>query len=80
MSVETMTQCKLIGGKETQILWIPSKYATEKRLIGIREKTSQGGAYWDEGWVVDQIYNTLPQDYVLERSQDHKRTRQASDI
>lgn len=87
MSVETMTQCKLIrtplvnkGNLETQVTWIPTKYATYRHSIGLREKTLQGGAYWDEGWVVDEIYNTLPSRYVLERSQDYKKTREASDI
>jgi hypothetical protein len=77
---ETMTQCKLIRGQETQTIWLPTKYATEKRRVGLREKTPQGGAYWDEGWVVDEIYTTLPSDYVLERSQDYKKTREASDV
>lgn len=89
MSAETMTQCKLVRTSwidvktrncEVQTIWIPSKYATEKRRVGLREKTSQGGVYWDEGWVVDEIYNTLPAEYVLERSQDYKKTREASDV
>jgi hypothetical protein len=80
MSVETMTQCRLTRDKEIQILWLPTKFATENRRVGLREKTPQGGAYWDEGWVVDEIYNTLPESYVIERSQDYKKTREASDI
>jgi len=89
MSTETMTQCQLIRTSwktpknrhvETQMLWIPTKFATEGRHIGLREKTVQGGAYWDEGWVVDKIFTTMPSSYVLERSQDYKKTREASDI
>jgi hypothetical protein len=80
MSAETLSQCKLTRNHEHQMLWIPTKFATEGRNIGLREKTPQGGNYWDEGWTVEQVFTTMPQDYVLERSQDYKKTREASDI
>ena len=80
MSTETMTQCQLRRDNQQQMLWIPTKFATEGRRVGLREKTIQGGAYWDEGWVVDKIFTTMPSSYVLERSQDYKKTREASDI
>lgn len=80
MISETLTQCKLKRKDQNQTLWIPTKFAVEGRRVGLREKTPQGGAYWDEGWIVESVFNTLPQDYVLERSKDYKETRRASDI
>ncbi len=80
MPDETMTQCQLRRNDQHQTLWIPTKFATEGKRIGLREKTIQGGAYWDEGWVVEGVFTTMPSDYVLERSQDYKKTREASDI
>jgi hypothetical protein len=77
---ETLTQCELRRGDQHQTLWLPTKYAKTGQRIGLREKTSQGGAYWDEGWTIEQVFTTMPQDYVLERSQDYKKTRNASDI
>jgi len=80
MSTETMTQCQLRRDNQQQMLWIPTKFAIEGRHIGLREKTIQGGAYWDEGWTVKKTFTTMPSSYVLERSQDYKKTREASDI
>jgi hypothetical protein len=77
---DQMTQCLLRRGPAQQMCWIPAKHAIPGRRVGLLEKTAQGGAYWDEGWVVEAAYTTMDAGYVLERSRDYKHTRQASDI
>jgi hypothetical protein len=96
MTEDTLTQCRLVRevahqemsdaagvvtfSEERQTVWIPTKFAEVGKLIGLRTKTPQGRAYWDEGWAVEEVWNTLPAVYVREREQDYKNTRAASDI
>jgi hypothetical protein len=84
MTEDTLTQCRLVRDvarqAERQTVWIPTEFAEVGKLIGLRTKTPQGGAYWDEGWKVEEVWNTLPAVYVREREQDYKKTRAASDI
>ena len=70
-------QCLLEIGWTTKTVWLPSKFAVQgKRLIIDDDITGN-----KEEWIVYEVYNPeLPYSYVNERSQDHKRTRKASDI
>jgi hypothetical protein len=58
--------------------WLPEKYAKK----GIRVKFKRSNGSWDTGWCVDETYTAvaLDEDIVVERSQDYKKQRKASDI
>ncbi len=72
--VYNMTQCRLqrITDFAMDVAWIPSKYAVIGNYIRLDE---DGDTY-----KILETWTTLPSDKVLERSQDYKRTRKASDI
>ena len=55
--------------------WIPEKFATEGRALRL---TDSGVS--EDGWRVTGIGARLTEEYVRERSQDYKHTRQASDV
>jgi len=79
----SLTQCRLRRGDETYVAWIDSKFAKIGQPVAVID--SLLGAPFDEkgfstGWIVEQTYSKLPEKYALDRSQDHKRTRKASDI
>lgn len=73
-------QCHLVkwnGYKVTHYhAWIPEEFAE----IGEIVKIKQDDGSWDDGWVVFQTFTMLPTTTVIERSQDYKKTRKASDI
>jgi hypothetical protein len=70
-------QCSLTTGILWQTSWIPKEFAVKGRKIDLKE-----GAEWSRGWVVVEAYDKVELDHktLLERSQDYKRTRKASDI
>ena len=58
------------------VSWIPDKFAEEGRLIDIKE-----AGQWSKGWKVGKVNPMKQQNTtMLERSQDYKNTRKASDI
>ena len=61
----------------TRTTWLPEKYAKmgmELRLMGVGDKKT-------EGWIVCHVSQTrMIESEVVDRSQDYKRTRKASDI
>lgn len=76
MSDESHTQCRLRkDGVKQYICYIPSKFAQIGRVLDIKIDGE-----WEENWVVEHTYNTLPTIVVREREQDYKNTRKASDI
>lgn len=77
MDKDMMTHCHLIrdngaGGIENYHCWLPNKFAGHGRRLDIDGL--------GEGWLVAQCFNGLPTAVVLERGQDYKKTRRASDI
>ena len=70
-----LTQVKLRRGNEWYTAYIPSEFAKPGAVVKIWFENE-----WIDGWVVDEMFNSLPVTYVVERSQDYKRTRKASDI
>lgn len=52
---DTMTQCKLKRGTETQTSWIPSKFAQKDRVLRLKD---------EEGWVVEEVGGTLSKDMI----------------
>lgn len=72
-------QCKLQKNNAFTYSWLPSKYANAGRFVKLKDNVS-GGSSWDDGWKVIETYNELPSSTIIERSQDYKKTRKASDI
>lgn len=72
----TCQQCRLVNGSMHKTAWIPSAFAVKSKKIEIDDPN--GGR---ERWIVEEVFGaTLPYNEVNERSQDYKRTREASDI
>ena len=71
-----MKQCKLQKGNIKTTSWLPEKFAVEGKCLRLKENNK-----WSDGWLVISTSDfSLPADYVIDRSQDYKRTRKASDI
>jgi uncharacterized cysteine cluster protein YcgN (CxxCxxCC family) len=70
------TQATLTRGSVTQVSWIPSDKAVKGNYVKLRER----GGEWEDGWLVSGVGKTLPTETVMERADDYKRTREASDI
>lgn len=78
-------QCRLTKmtekGQEVQISWLPKEFSVEGRIVDLTEHKNTGAKYRDKGWLVSEVYpSTRTHEQILERSQDFKRTRKASDI
>lgn len=72
---DTSTQCKMSKWGQHYTAWIPTKFAK----VGGYVKLKLDGT-WDDGWMVEEVFTTLPAKYVAERANDYKSTRKASDI
>ena len=68
-------QCWLARGNARQMAWIPEKFAVAGRYLRL---TATGAS--EDGWQVTGVGTRLTEEYVRERSQDYKHTRQASDV
>lgn len=82
MAATMYRQCtldlKMNGCRMVLTTWLPEKYAELDRVLKLKDRTS--GA-WEDGWVATQVGTVQkPEEYVVDHSQDHKRTRKASDI
>lgn len=63
-------------GDLIHIAWIPLEFAVLNKYIKL-----QIDKQWEDGWQVIAVGKVkLEQETLLERSQDYKRTRKASDI
>lgn len=60
-----------------QVSWLPKEFAKAGRYVKLKERDQ-----WDDGWKVTEAYPTAmrTQEEIVERSQDYKKTRRASDI
>jgi len=72
----THTQCTLKKGQVVQVSWIPTEKAVVDKFVKLRER----GGEWDDGWQVIHAGKTMDTKAVMERRDDYKRTREASDI
>lgn len=71
------SQCRLSYGWTTKTVWLPTKFAIKGKLLLIDDDMTGN----QEEWTVDEVYTPkLPYSYVNDRSQDYKKTREASDI
>jgi hypothetical protein len=78
-----MRQCIMIRWVEndrylTQTTsWIPEKYAKEGNYVKLKDRDGE----WVDGWQVSFVsVSRRSYDEVVDRGQDYKRTRLASDI
>lgn len=68
-----MTQCLMTNDRGFRyVAYIPSSFAERGRIIDIDDVA--------DGLTVSEVYHSMPYHVVNERSQDYKKTRQASDI
>lgn len=69
-------QCKLNRNDTITTAWIPETLAKVGKYVELKE--DQG---WVNGWRIEEVSNIrLEESVMLERAEDHKRTRKASDI
>lgn len=75
--LERHTQCRLSheSSMRIQVAWIPEAFAKPKKQL--RLKVNE---VWEDGWVVEAVYKTLPTSYLVEHERDYKNQRKASDI
>ena len=64
-------QCQLRKRNTIQTSWIPERFARQGKYLKLKG---------DDGWLVESVGNRMEEKMVLERSQDHKHQRKASDI
>jgi hypothetical protein len=78
MTVAMHVQCKLRRGNQHQTTWLPKRYARVGLPVDLKDDETI--ERWDRGWRVEATFTELPIATVLERAQDYKRTRKASDV
>ena len=66
----------IAGGSEVMHSWIPEQFAKIGNCVSIKNLKGE----WEENWKIERVGTRLPEEQVLENSQDYKRTRKASDI
>ena len=72
-----MNQCKLQKGNSITTSWIPSKFAIKGNYVKLKNKYNE----WINGWKVIEVFQPSKlSDSVINRSDDYKNTRKASDI
>ncbi len=79
MSTNRMhVQCRLVKGNAHRVSWIPSGFAVKGKVVKLKE----GDGTWNDGWVVARAAraSAKPSDFILARSQDHKKMRKMTDI
>jgi hypothetical protein len=69
-------QCILQKNSLTKTAWLPEKFAKFGKYLELQEDD-----YWDDGWLVITVSKArLDEKQLIERSQDYKKTRNASHI
>ena len=68
--------CLLQRGEVKTTAWIPEQFAKVGKYVSLNQFDDD----WEDGWKVIEVGTRLETKYMLERSQDWKNTRKASDI
>jgi hypothetical protein len=76
MSDQFHRHCLLQKGDLRQTAWIPEIFAKKNKYLSLKQKDDS----WDDGWKIIEIGTRQSSKYMLERSQDYKLTRKASDV
>ena len=70
--IDYYRQCQVRRGTEHQVVWLPERFARPRKWLRLDE---------EDHWQVEIVYLTrLTEKELMERSQDYKKTREASDI
>jgi hypothetical protein len=73
----TYTQCSLAravpGGTLHQVTWLPTPFARVGKTLRLRDAH---GA-WQDGWVVEAAYDTLPEEQVRQLAEQYRDYGQA---
>ena len=64
-------------GVSVQMTWIPEQFAHVGKVLALKDPST---GEWDDGWTVESVYARCEESYVMERSQDYKHQRKASDV
>lgn len=68
-------QCGLIKDGRHLVSWLPVRYAVKGKFLKLKNTE------WENGWEVISVGDkVMSQSEAIDRSQDYKRTRKASDI
>jgi len=68
-------QCILRNNKTFTVSYIPEQYAKVGKILKLKENGE-----WKDGWIVEKVGSRRLTEEVIERSQDYKHQRKASDI
>lgn len=76
MKTVTMRQCMLQNGSRRLTAWIPEEFSVKGKVLALEE-----GNFFEDGWEVVGVSDVKKSWIeVNARSQDYKKTRQATDI
>ena len=77
MKREYYAQCYIVNiiTNEIDIAWIPEKFAIRKKSLKIKINDE-----WQEGWVVEEIYQKIAYDLLQDIERDYLKQRKVSDI
>ena len=74
------TQCLLTkyvdSGCIKTVSWIPEKFAIRTKEL----KLKRDDGSWSNEWIVQEVYSSKSEQYVLEHERDWCKQRKASDI
>ena len=68
-------QCWLRRGNARQMAWMPQKFAVTGGYVRLKND-----GVWENGWQIVGVGGRLTEEHLLERNQDYKQTRKASDV
>jgi len=74
------TQCLLSKyideGCIKHVAWIPEKFAKYNKVLKLKCDDNS----WNDGWIVQEVYNSKDEKYIFEHERDWAKQRKASDI
>jgi len=70
-------QCKLQNGNRFLVSWIPEKYAIRGKYLKIKDRQTDK---WEDGWQVLDVGVKMPYEFIVNRSEDHKKMKEVSDV
>jgi hypothetical protein len=64
-----------IGPVGVYTCWLPEEFAHVGHILDLK----RGDDTWTTGWVVDEVYSSMSEQYVREHERDYRTQSQASD-
>lgn len=68
-------QCELKKQRKKTISWIPEKYAKIGKFLKLKNDD-----VWEDGWVVNAVYNRKSETSVIRDSELFKKMKMVTDI